>query len=97
MLATGGISNGYCCGGPRRAGAMNRLDEILSKTSVASPEGALPTPSAIAEAPMTEGAPVCPLCGGGGFVRRERPVDHPRFGKAEPCDCVLDEAEDVRR
>ncbi len=24
-------------------------------------------------------------------------MDHPRFGKAEPCECVLDEAEDVRR
>ena len=39
----------------------------------------------------------CPLCHGAGFVRREHPIDHPRFGKAEPCDCVLDEAEDVRR
>lgn len=26
-----------------------------------------------------------------------RPVEHPRFGKAEPCDCILDEAEDARR
>lgn len=24
-------------------------------------------------------------------------MDHPRFGKAEPCDCILDEAEDTRR
>ena len=30
-------------------------------------------------------------------MRRDRPVDHPRFGRAEPCDCVLDEAVDVRR
>lgn len=30
-------------------------------------------------------------------MRRPRPVDDPRFGKAEPCDCVLDEATDVRR
>ncbi|MEO9254887.1 MAG: ATP-binding protein, partial [Tepidiformaceae bacterium] len=29
-------------------------------------------------------------------MRRDRPVDHPRFGKAEPCDCILDEATDVR-
>ena len=41
--------------------------------------------------------PACPLCGGAGFVRRDRPVDHPRFGKAEPCACVLDEETDVRR
>lgn len=30
-------------------------------------------------------------------MRRQRPVDDPRFGKAEPCDCVLAEAEDERR
>lgn len=24
-------------------------------------------------------------------------MDHPRFGKAEPCECILDEATDVRR
>jgi DNA replication protein DnaC len=30
-------------------------------------------------------------------VRVERPVGHARFGKAEPCSCVLDEADDVRR
>ncbi|MCL4231499.1 MAG: ATP-binding protein [Dehalococcoidia bacterium] len=41
--------------------------------------------------------PTCALCGGAGFVRRERPIDHPRFGKAEPCDCALDEADDARR
>lgn len=41
--------------------------------------------------------PVCPLCGGAGFVRRDRPVDHPRFGKAEPCECVLNEETGVRR
>lgn len=29
-------------------------------------------------------------------MRRDRPVDHPRFGKAEPCDCILDEATEVR-
>lgn len=30
-------------------------------------------------------------------MRRKRPVDDPRFGKAEPCDCVLDETADVRQ
>ena len=48
-------------------------------------------------APAEEESRACPLCGGAGFVRRDRPVDHPRFGKAEPCDCVLDEDLDVRR
>ena len=30
-------------------------------------------------------------------MRRNRPLGHPQFGKAEPCDCVLREASDVRR
>ena len=78
---------------------MKRLDEILSKSrSNASSEAISGTSSAIAEdAVAAEGDPGCTLCGGAGFVRRDRPVDHPRFGKAEPCDCVLDEAADVRR
>ena len=48
---------------------------------------------------MNESAPedVCPRCGGAGFVRRKRAVDDPRFGRAEPCDCVLEEAADVRQ
>jgi DNA replication protein DnaC len=74
---------------------MKRLDEILSKSrSNVSSEATSATSSATADdAPEKH----CPICGGAGFVRRERPVDHPRFGKAEPCDCVLDEAVDVRR
>jgi len=74
---------------------MKRLDEILSKSrSNASSEATSAISSATADEPA---APACPICGGAGFVRRERPLDHPRFGRAEPCDCVLDEAEDVRR
>ena len=42
-------------------------------------------------------APVCAICKGAGFVRRALPVDHPRFGKAEPCSCVMNEDEHVRR
>lgn len=30
-------------------------------------------------------------------MRRARPLDHPQFGKAEPCDCVLAEPEEARR
>lgn len=30
-------------------------------------------------------------------MRIPRPVDHPRFGKAEPCECVLNERVDVRQ
>ena len=29
----------------------------------------------------------CPICGGAGFLRRDLPVEHPRFGRAIPCEC----------
>ncbi|MCA9830708.1 MAG: ATP-binding protein [Dehalococcoidia bacterium] len=41
-------------------------------------------------------AEACSICGGAGFVRRERPLDDPRFGRAEPCDCVLNESATAR-
>ncbi len=72
---------------------MKRLGEILSKTVNEST-------SEERSAPATESAPaapVCPLCQGAGFVRRALPVDHPRFGKAEPCQCVLEEDQHTRR
>ncbi|MBX3061894.1 MAG: ATP-binding protein [Anaerolineae bacterium] len=31
--------------------------------------------------------PVCPHCGGLGYVTRDVPIDHPDFGKAFPCIC----------
>lgn len=72
---------------------MKRLDEILprARTAATSTE-AQPSP-ATADGP---GAPDCPRCRGAGFLRRERPLDDPRFGRAEPCDCILHEAAEVR-
>jgi len=75
---------------------MKRLDEILSKSrSSASSADLSDTSSGTAEAASPAG--VCPRCGGAGFVRVPRPVDHPRFGKAEPCECVLNERVEVRQ
>ncbi len=74
---------------------MKRLDEILSKRANSDSLEAASVATPVI--PEGVGGPICKICGGAGFVRRERPVDHPRFGKAEACDCVLDEAEDVRR
>lgn len=34
----------------------------------------------------------CPLCGGVGYVRRERAIDDPEFGKLELCECSRDKA-----
>lgn len=43
------------------------------------------------------GDPACPFCKGSGFVVRRRRPDDPRFGKAEPCECILRESEAARR
>jgi DNA replication protein DnaC len=34
----------------------------------------------------------CPICGGVGYVRRERTIDDPLFGKLELCDCSREKA-----
>ena len=39
---------------------------------------------------------VCSICGGAGFLRRDLPLEHPDFGKAVPCDCVVGESEESR-
>jgi DNA replication protein DnaC len=40
--------------------------------------------------------PVCPHCGGLGFLRHDVSVDHPDFGKLFPCACRLEELETRR-
>ncbi len=40
--------------------------------------------------------PACAICGGVGFVRRKVPLGHPEFGRAVPCDCVMQEEADER-
>jgi DNA replication protein DnaC len=35
----------------------------------------------------TEKEPVCPICGGIGFIRQDLPIDDPDFGKLKPCVC----------
>ncbi len=75
---------------------MKRLDEILSKTQNAA-SSADPSATSPATAEQLAEAPTCPTCRGAGFVRRPYPIDHPRFGRAEPCECVLNEREDQRR
>jgi DNA replication protein DnaC len=36
---------------------------------------------------MIEPPQVCPVCHGVGYVRMDVPVEHPLFGKAQPCEC----------
>ena len=60
---------------------MKRLGEILSKT--ADVDISEVRSGQDVEAPP-EASPACPICKGAGFVRRALPVDHPKFGRAEP-------------
>ncbi len=39
----------------------------------------------------------CPHCEGSGFVRRDVAIDHPDFGQALPCSCVLNESKNERQ
>ena len=48
-------------------------------------------------ATVEEVLPDCPVCRGTGFVVRAYALDDPRFGKAEPCSCILAETTDTRR
>ena len=75
---------------------MKRLDKILSNSAAdATLATARPDPP---PAPAEERAgDVCPRCDGAGFVRRARALEDPRFGRAEPCACVLAETGEARR
>jgi DNA replication protein DnaC len=60
---------------------MKRIDETLKKIQGTTSRATLPTSS------NTEKEPVCPICGGIGFLRQDLPIDHPDFGKLKPCVC----------
>jgi len=51
-------------------------------------------PGAVPEAPEDENA--CEHCGGAGYVRLRVHVGHPDFGKALPCVCTENEADDEK-
>jgi DNA replication protein DnaC len=62
-----------------------------SKTGMPTRKIALPPPAATQSSAAlpypTLGQPDCPLCHGLGYLSEDRPLDHPRFGRIEPCDC----------
>jgi DNA replication protein DnaC len=72
---------------------LKRLEEILSKRAVATTSETTELPEAEEPSPSDD----CAVCKGAGFVRRAREIDDPKFGRAEPCECVMQEDEDVRR
>lgn len=66
--------------------AERRRQRILRGDAV---EASLPAP-----APKQ---PICPFCGGAGFVRLDVPVGHPSFGQPVPCKCKERELEERHR
>lgn len=48
------------------------------------------------ERPRPPAEPVCPVCRGAGFVRRNVPPGHPQFGRALPCRCSADDVKERR-
>jgi DNA replication protein DnaC len=75
---------------------MKRLDEILKDLGASGPSPGDTGLSSATEAAEKVEEGVCPLCRGAGFVRRDVPLDHPDFGRAFPCRCVLEEREEER-
>ena len=78
---------------------MTRLDEILGR-AIPPERSSFAATASSAEASSTEADEieegVCPVCHGGGFVRRDLPLDHPEFGKVVPCQCAQSESEEGR-
>ena len=61
---------------------MKRLGSVLGNGTADSPSPAVdPGPAPV------HGDGDCTRCGGAGFVRVERPLDHPDFGRAVECGC----------
>ncbi|MFQ5381445.1 MAG: ATP-binding protein [Dehalococcoidia bacterium] len=76
---------------------MERIGEILSRNANVGSSPLIGLTSRSDEVAADEPDGLCPECGGAGFVRRDLPLDHPRFGKAEPCSCILAESDAERR
>jgi DNA replication protein DnaC len=68
---------------------MDSLNDIIKRSK---PEQ--PNPEADGILPSLE--PLCPICGGSGFLRYDVPVGHPNFGKLAVCECKRRENESRR-
>ena len=75
----------------RPRGGMRKLAEIIEKSRESPPEDSLGSGCG-----LIQDDPACPLCADAGYVRAGVPLGHPDFGKALPCQCVLDESEEQR-
>jgi DNA replication protein DnaC len=64
-----------------------KISETLKRIAAATSRATTPTSSTTDPAAGDSGDPSCPHCHGLGYLRRERPLGDPDFGRLEPCTC----------
>jgi len=64
-----------------------KISETLKRIAAATSRATTPTSSITDSAAGDSGDPNCPHCHGLGYLRRERPLGDPDFGRLEPCTC----------
>ena len=71
---------------------QDQLNEIRqqtrARTNVYVPDWEQHLPEGSLWSPGSMGKPDCTICKGLGWVRYERPMGHPEFGKCFHCPCV---------
>jgi DNA replication protein DnaC len=63
---------------------MESIGDVLKRMTIPKATSEVNTNISTAEV-------MCPICMGAGFLRREVPIDDPRFGELVPCECTLQE------
>jgi len=70
---------------------MDHLNKALNK-NIANTS----SPAESGSSSPVKKEPLCPVCGGTGYLRQDVPVGHPNFGKIIPCQCRLNAEEEDR-
>jgi DNA replication protein DnaC len=64
-----------------------KIEETLKKLAADTSKAGSTTESGALKSNTQLGDPNCPHCNGIGYLRRELPIDHPKFGRIEICSC----------
>jgi DNA replication protein DnaC len=77
---------------------MEPIKGILNRIGADTLKGSMDrSSSADAAASGRPAEPVCPICGGAGYLVHDAPPGHPDFNRLVPCRCKMDELESRRR
>jgi DNA replication protein DnaC len=71
---------------------MEEISKTLKRITAAMSRENMGNSSSTKDENRMFGKKDCPICGGVGYVRRERSVGDPQFGKLELCDCSREKA-----